>query len=725
MTIQRWLLPALFSLSVAGCLQWRPAGPAPSAWKLPNNPDAFTEQKLARQTAASLARQMQEAHESDGIPCPGAEADLTAFFDEVGAWQAKRPDAPAADALLATAEALRSAPCDDPALLHGQGLLLQAAGRYPEAFDLFLQAAARYDQSGFPGVLKARNAVAIYTVIHQIGDDHDKDQCFRWKDRALEFLAQGIARDPLRTEDLRPLYAHIHEHWSKIYWTRDGDSRHIVSRRIEELGGGEPWLVHMLLAYHEYRRAWGDRGGGFANTVSPEGWRGFADHYEKAEAHCRAALALHLDFPEPINFLIDITAAGHNAGPETIYDWFRQAVTDQIDYWPAYRSLVFHTLPRWGGTPEQLFEIQRMVSSSDRFDTRLPQYALTIYKTLASDRIVYPGPYTRRGISVHPWRDPAGWAMFRRIYEGYLRHPDPIPYKRDFLLMAYLNYAHQFDRPRDFLRIRKKYAKTIPLDPDEFARTHGYSLRLAEAKARLQTKTAAPDAFRAALEHRDFAKAERTLAALESNGGDPDYLSTLRRTLQIRSQLEPEPDWIEQRATPTLDPWSEQKGTGHAAFDGAFFGESQDQRHLVLLNKATNGNWEIAVDVAILENQTTEDDNAALLVAKDKRTYVSLALYPGRGEVILSSGTTRHTRRADVITDPSPGRNRLRLRLEGDRFSAWVNGQPVFAHETFANVFWMDTFRLGLAGLYPTAGASVLFENVRIRHLPPATEETP
>lgn len=688
------------------------------AWELPSSPDAFTEQKLALQTAASLSRQWREAHAARGLPCPGDEPELATFFDDVGAWQAKLPDAPAPEALLARAETLRAAPCDDPALLHCHGLLLCEAGRFPEAFDLFLQAAARYDQLDFPGVLKARNAVAVYDAIHRIGENHDKDQCFRWKDRALEFLAQGLARDTLRVEDLRPLYAHIDENWKCIYWTRDGDSRHIVSRRVEELGGGEPWIVQMMLGRDEYRRAWVDRGGGFANTVTPQGWKGFAEHYEKAEAHCRAALALHPDFPEPYNFLIDIAAAGHNPGPETVYDLFRRAVDAQIDFWPAYQSFAFHTLPRWGGTPERLARILEMVSSSDRFDTRLPQYALTIYKTVASDRIDYPAPYERRGMTVHPWRDPDGWAIFRRVYEGYLRHSGPMPYERDFLLMAYLNYAHQFDLPQEFLRILEEFAPAIPLDPDAFLRAHGYPLRLAEAQARLQTGSDDLDAFRIALDARNFAEAERRLAALETRGGDPDLLDALRRRLQIRSRLEPEPDWIEQHAYPSPDPWAEYQGTFRAAFDGAFLGRSQNRRDFVLLDRATGGNREIAADVSVLENRTSADSNVALLVAKNKSTFVSLALYPERGEVVLSSRGTRRVQPLPAPADPSSATRRLRLRVEGERFSAWVDGAPVFENIVFENVDWIPTAHFGLAGLYPDEGATVLFENVRIRPLP-------
>ena len=38
---------------------------------------------------------------------------------------------------------------------------------------------------------------------------------------------------------------------------------------------------------------------------------------------------------------------------------------------------------------------------------------------------------------------------------------------------------------------------------------------------------------------------------------------------------------------------------------------------------------------------------------------------------------------------------------------------------------WADAYRFGFGGLYPTAGATVLFENVRSRNLTAIAEETP
>ncbi|HOO21824.1 MAG TPA: hypothetical protein PLJ99_00205, partial [Kiritimatiellia bacterium] len=389
-----------------------------------------------------------------------------------------------------------------------------------------------------------------------------------------------------------------------------------------------------------------------------------------------------------------------------------------IDYWPAYKSFLFHTLPRWGGTPDQLAHILNMISENDRFDTRLPRYALYHYRTIASDRLTYPGPWTRRGLTLHPWRDPDGWAMFRHVYEGYLRHPGPIPFDRRELLMDYLNDAHQFDQPAEFLRILDEHYGSTGLDPAAFEKTHGYPLPLAEARARLQTQVPAFADLLSALDRCDFAEAGRLLDQLETEGADPAVLAPLRRTWHVRAELEPEDDWIDTRADPSLRPWSVHRGTCRPAFDGAHLGHSQDQRNLILLGQTTNGNWEIAADTVIVTNSTAGEANAALFVAKDKHTFVSLALYSDRGEAVLSRGS-QDARRAPVSVEPAPHRNRLRLRVENNRFSAWINGQPVFSGETIEGFTWTHAFRLGFGGLYPTAGATVRFENVRFRPLPP------
>ena len=57
--------------------------------------------------------------------------------------------------------------------------------------------------------------------------------------------------------------------------------------------GADPWIALLADAEAERLAAWRGRGGGFANSVTEEGWRGFAEHLEKAKAKALKAHELH------------------------------------------------------------------------------------------------------------------------------------------------------------------------------------------------------------------------------------------------------------------------------------------------------------------------------------------------------------------------------------------------------------------------------------------------
>ena len=173
----------------------------------------------------------------------------------------------------------------------------------------------------------------------------------------------------------------------------------------------------------------------------------------------------------------------------------------------------------------------------------------------AADQALFPQDYAAIGYGPL-WRDPRGWALFRRVYEGYLRHPGDIPFERPVLARTYLDYAHQFDQPREFLRIVEEYRDSGLLDPEAFARAHGYPLPLGAPKARLQLDQPRLCAeFSSALSARRFPQAESLLHELDAAAPDArTYLDLPRRTLHVRSQLEPENDWRDFVATPAIRP---------------------------------------------------------------------------------------------------------------------------------------------------------------------------
>ena len=117
MMVKQWRRTVLLAFALAVGAGWQalarldpenadpaiPAGPRPEQveWELPDHLHSFTEQKLALQTAASLARQWKEAGQKAGSADPAGKR--AALFNDMGAWMAQLPNAPETEPLLAQA----------------------------------------------------------------------------------------------------------------------------------------------------------------------------------------------------------------------------------------------------------------------------------------------------------------------------------------------------------------------------------------------------------------------------------------------------------------------------------------------------------------------------------------------------------------------------------------------------------------------------------------------
>lgn len=99
-------------------------------------------------------------------------------------------------------------------------------------------------------------------------------------------------------------------------------------------------------------KAWRARGGGFASTVSPEGWRLFRSRSKKAWDVLQAAKASSSRLPSWYELSITI---GMNA--ELPHEQVTAAFNEGIRKFPGYHALYFNYIrqftPKWGGSFEE------------------------------------------------------------------------------------------------------------------------------------------------------------------------------------------------------------------------------------------------------------------------------------------------------------------------------------------------------------------------------------
>ncbi|MEM7313320.1 MAG: hypothetical protein AAF497_09235 [Planctomycetota bacterium] len=136
-----------------------------------------------------------------------------------------------------------------------------------------------------------------------------------------------------------------------------------------------PWTLEVASGMFYRDLAWHHRGGGFANTVSDEGWEMFRKHMDTAGDHFFKAWKAVPTLPTaPAKMIEAAMAYDIDTTPK---DWFKRTTDVRFDYWSAYDLYSFSMEPKWGGTAAQMLALGKECANSNRFGTKVPFRLLT------------------------------------------------------------------------------------------------------------------------------------------------------------------------------------------------------------------------------------------------------------------------------------------------------------------------------------------------------------
>lgn len=152
-----------------------------------------------------------------------------------------------------------------------------------------------------------------------------------------------------------------------------------------ERSGADPWLVHLVRAYRQNGLAWRSRGGGYAASVTAEGWRGFYEHLSEAWREAVEAFRVHPEFPEAARTLLELCETGGGAGGDL---WFARALEAEADSgltFGVYRD--YSCRPRWGGSIARMERLGRACHATHRHDTMVPgQFVSSLVAVAGEER---------------------------------------------------------------------------------------------------------------------------------------------------------------------------------------------------------------------------------------------------------------------------------------------------------------------------------------------------
>lgn len=767
-----FLLLALFSAALPAAAQ-APLDPGPFAlpgpyrsnldpwddpWEFPIGPDAIDERDRSRE-------RLEFWTDFLGEPPPALQPHAAAVADVL--LQGCAPDA--ARALLA--DAFPSLSPDDapsavsslpPSWAYAYALILLNAGQSAPATAVWHLVASEPPPSGDWRDLMAAALAADKYLGQTAGNRAHASRRAAVRPLAARNAAAAIVR--LQPEGPAARFLRDRLHASNLAVMPEEGGLWPFLAELDALGVTNA-LACALHADCEILWAWKCRGAGFASTVTDEGWQGFSDHLDAADAWALKALALDPSWAAPYEPLLQSAGAGHYRGA-TPLELARRAFLLESDRLEILDNLLHFLRPRWHCGAGDALRALRGVLAIPRHDIRTPFHAVDLLDTLRNDQACYPSSYATAGHPLPLHADPALWPAFRAMFEAYLACPDSA-IDRDFLLRVYLRTAHRFHDPApalaawDAAGCPPLFAENI--DPEGDLLLAVGRLGIAGLRAEAFLDAAAPraraDLF-SALFFRDRDAAQAALSALRTavpahappGSAVLRLLARMERDFAIVFDWEPEPGWTDVHDRTLFrryryihpDAWAIHDASGFriraaSPCNPSFRVRREDDSDPAYCDLSAD----IAADpgapgdrlpaVALAFHAT---DDFAAGIQYDLSTGALAAFVSEPADASSCLFFEHHSG-----TPPDPGTPvRLRLAVRDARLSAWLDGQPVFDaipipegrsfdrnHDTPPQPFPADApLRPAISIPWLTPGPSVWIDRIRFRlsSPSPAPEES-
>lgn len=275
----------------------------------------------------------------------------------------------ALDATLATG-------CDDPMLAYMrvryrvEGTLKQVT-----AAD-YLQASLEMAKGGYHPLFKFMAGLRAAQAVRDADSKLRVPGLLTWTTLQAEDVARDTNAPVNEVFQIASLWlAHSHSKEWIAFITSD-----LEPILLTNWGQTERW--HRFHGRLETRRAWGERGGGYADTVTGDGWQGFGDHLALAEDALTTAWGMNTNIEETAYLMMRVEL-GQGQGLDRMETWFNRAMAINTNFYAAASLMSFYLEPRWYGSDAQALAFARSCVSSEEWGGRVPLILADLHRSLA------------------------------------------------------------------------------------------------------------------------------------------------------------------------------------------------------------------------------------------------------------------------------------------------------------------------------------------------------
>ncbi len=222
--------------------------------------------------------------------------------------------------------------------------------------------------------------------------------------------------------------------------------------------------------------AWLARGGGWASTVSDEGWKLFGKRLERGEEALRTSWQLSPSLAQvPMRMIWVCIGRGHPRAE--MERWFRQGQTLSSGWYELYQAKVQFLMPKWHGSNREVVQFGRACLTDTNAVKRARLMIVDIHEELERYFREDDPKSGRRSpkVNLSYYRDPVVWKDIRSAFEIFFREwPEATGWHHNFALHAW--------RAQDWKVLNEQIPLLGEINYRYFGGQAEYERMLAEAK---------------------------------------------------------------------------------------------------------------------------------------------------------------------------------------------------------------------------------------------------
>lgn len=309
-----------------------------------------------------------------------------------------------------------NAGCDDPLIRYLYCRFAPDHSSKPLAYwqDQFRKAAQDMENSGYSPLLKFFANDRTANALWQQRDHSLWNEITQHRRAAMGDLVSALQDTSLPVEEIEPAI--------DLLLDTIGQNDQECKDAYDEVKGPlfKNWpdtsAAYYVKGRFYYRFAWQARGGGYANSVSPEAWQSFSNTLVTAETAYRKAWSLNPKDARVATQMIEMAVSQQKDRTEMEL-WFQRAMDLDTNNYEACTEKLRYLRPEWYGSREDMIAFGRECVASPKWGGHVP---LTLVDARSQ---------AARGLEKEQqdayWQQPEVWTDIQSAYEKFFRiNPD-------------------------------------------------------------------------------------------------------------------------------------------------------------------------------------------------------------------------------------------------------------------------------------------------------------